>query len=406
MNTSLPAASRTAARTPVYLDNNATTACDEAVLDAMLPYFRDDFGNASNISNLHGWKAHAAVERARGQIAALIHAEPGDLVFTSGATESNNLAIRGVYHAGRHRANHIITSSIEHPSTLGALRELEKLGARVTYLPPLADGGFDLDALRAAIDEDTLLVCVMYANNEIGVINPVARIADIAHGHGATFLCDATQAVGKIDVDMNELPADLLTFSSHKMHGPKGIGALHVRGLGNGSAVDLVAQITGSSERGLRGGTLNVPAIVGFGKAAELAAEALRDGGLQDTRARRDRFERALAQLGPVTINGASQPRLPHVTSASFAHVDGKMLLKQLRSHLSVSTGSACSSANLAPSHVLTSIGLDDELAQATIRFSLSKYTTDGEIEFALDKIRHARGVASLRTHTIEEQIA
>ncbi len=394
---------RKPARIPVYLDNNATTACDEAVVQAMLPYFDSDFGNSSNISHLHGWKAHAAVEQARGQIADLIHATPDELVFTSGATESNNMAIRGVYHAGKDRANHIIASAIEHPSTLGALRELEKQGARVSYLAPLADGGFDLDALHAAIDEDTLLVCAMYANNEIGVINPVAQIAELAHARGVAFHCDATQAVSKIAVDMDNCPADLITFSAHKMHGPKGVGALYIRGLSDGTAIGMTAQITGSSERGLRGGTLNVPAIVGFGKAAELAAEALRSGVMQQTQARRDHFEQELMQLEHVNINGFCCRRLPHVSSATFGHVDGKMLLKQLKHSLSVSTGSACSSVSLAPSHVLTALGLNEELAQATIRFSLSQHTSDDEIEFALAEVKKAWRIASVRAGSIAE---
>lgn len=379
---------------PVYLDYNAATPCDEAVLETMLPFFCTHFGNAASISGQHGWKAHTAVEHSREQIAQLIGAQPGEVIFTSGATESNNLGIRGVYLALCQQGKHIITSSIEHPSTLITLKDLEREGARVSYIDPLADGSFDTETLKKLITPETILITVMYANNELGVINPIAEIADIAKQNDILFMSDATQALGKIHIDLQQCPIDILTCSAHKVYGPKGVGALYLRRQEGKKIVDIRPQITGgNSEQGLRGGTLNVPGIVGFGKAAELAQLSLEQGMLEHTERQRNKLEQELQKLSNVQVNGEGSHRLPNVTNISFKNTDGKKLLSMLKKSISVSTGSACSSSSLSPSHVLTAIGLSDELAQATIRFSLGRQTTDAEIDFALaavHKVLHA----------------
>ncbi|MDK1705198.1 cysteine desulfurase family protein [Serratia rubidaea] len=375
---------------PLYLDYNATTPCDELVLAEMLPFFCQHFGNAASISSQQGFKAHLAVERSREQIAQLLHAQANEIIFTSGATESNNLGLRGVYAACRAGGNHIISSSIEHPATLATLKELEREGARVSLIKPLPDGGFDLDALQALITPETILISVMYANNELGVVNPIAEIADIAKRHNILLMSDATQAAGKVPIDVRQCPIDILTCSAHKIYGPKGIGALYLRRKNGKKIVDLHPQITGgNSEQGMRGGTLNVPGIVGFGKAAELAAQRLPQA-MAKAQAQRDRLEQALAQWDNVQINGRGCPRLPHVSNISFKQTDGAKLLNLLKKSVSVSTGSACSSSSLSPSHVLTELGLSEELAQATLRFSLGWPTSDEDIDVALAAVNQA----------------
>ncbi|MBS0974237.1 cysteine desulfurase family protein [Serratia rubidaea] len=375
---------------PLYLDYNATTPCDELVLAEMLPFFCQHFGNAASISSQQGFKAHLAVERSREQIAQLLHAQANEIIFTSGATESNNLGLRGVYAACRAGGNHIISSSIEHPATLATLKELEREGARVSLIKPLPDGSFDLDALQALITPETILISVMYANNELGVVNPIAEIAAIAERHNILLMSDATQAAGKVPIDVRQCPIDILTCSAHKIYGPKGIGALYLRRKNGKKIVDLHPQITGgNSEQGMRGGTLNVPGIVGFGKAAELAAQRLPQA-MAKAQAQRDRLEQALAQWDNVQINGRGCPRLPHVSNISFKQTDGARLLSLLKKSVSVSTGSACSSSSLSPSHVLTELGLSEELAQATLRFSLGWPTSDEDIDVALAAVNQA----------------
>ncbi|WP_203564057.1 cysteine desulfurase family protein [Deefgea sp. CFH1-16] len=359
---------------PIYLDYNATTPCDEAVLEAMLPYFCTTFGNAASMFGLHGWNAYQAVEQARAQLAHSIGGQPKEIVFTSGATESNNLGIRGVFRACKNKGKHIITSSIEHPSILMTLKDLECKGARISYIDPLPDGSFDIERLKELITNETILITVMYANNELGTINPIHEIAAIAQKNDILFMSDATQALGKIHIDLQQCPIDILTCSAHKIYGPKGVGALYLRNQQGKRVVDLLPQITGGgSEQGMRGGTLNVPGIVGFGKAAEIACLALKNGELERIAQQRNKLEQELSILNNVQINGCTDSRLPHVSNISFKNTDGKKLLSMLKKSISVSTGSACSSSSLSPSHVLAAIGLPDDLAQATIRFSLGK---------------------------------
>ncbi|RYE08010.1 MAG: IscS subfamily cysteine desulfurase, partial [Sphingobacteriales bacterium] len=358
---------------PIYLDNNATTPMDPRVLDAMIPYFTQKFGNAASRNHHFGWVAEEAVDYAREQVAKLIGATEKEIIFTSGATESDNLAIKGVFEMYKDKGNHIITAVTEHKAVLDACKHVEKLGGRVTYLPVKEDGIIDLDLLEQSMSSDTILVSIMYGNNEIGVIQPVKEIAAIAHKHGALFMTDATQAVGKIPVDVNADGIDLLALSAHKMYGPKGVGALYVRR--KGPRVKVTAQMDGGGhERGMRSGTLNVPGIVGLGKAceianAEMASEALRLSSL------RDRLESALTVLEESYVNGNTQYRLPHVANISFKYVEGEGLMMAMKD-LAVSSGSACTSASLEPSYVLKSLGLSDDLAHSSIRFGLGRFTT------------------------------
>lgn len=384
---------------PIYLDYNATTPCDTSVVEAMLPYFSQYFGNAASISNQHGWKANLAVEKGREQLAALINAQKNEIIFTSGATESNNLALRGIWQACRYKGNHIISSCIEHPATLMTLKALEAEGAQVTLLKPRSDGSLDLAELAQSFTSNTILVCLMYANNELGVINPVAEIARLTTQHQVLFMSDATQALGKIDIDMQRCPVDILTGSAHKLYGPKGIGALYIRQKNGQRVVELVPQLTGGGgEEGIRGGTLNVPGIVGFGKAAVLAKESMISEQFR-LETLRDSFEAELMQLTPIRINGAGNSRLPHVSNVSFIDVDGAKLTQLLKKKLSVSSGSACSSSSLVPSHVLTAIGLTEEQTEATLRFSFGRPTTDNEIALALIEIREALRKISSSLH-------
>ena len=370
---------------PVYLDNNATTPTDPAVLEVMIPYFTKHFGNAASKNHVFGWEADEAVAYAREQVANLIGAEPNEIIFTSGATESDNLALKGIVEAYAGKGNHIITLNTEHKAVIDTCKHLEKNGVEVTYLPVNADGLIDVTAIEAAIQPTTILIAVMYANNEIGIIQPISSISAIAKKHGLLLFTDATQAVGKIPVNVVSDGIDIMAFSAHKMYGPKGVGALYVRR--KNPRVKLTAQIDGGGhERGMRSGTLNVPGIVGFGKACELCRLQMMEDTAKTERLR-NKLEQALLQLEGVTINGNNIHRLPHVCNASFKYTDGEGLLMGFNKNLAVSSGSACTSASLEPSYVLKALGLSDDLAHSSIRFSLSRFTTEEEIDFAIQQI-------------------
>lgn len=384
---------------PIYLDHSATTPCDRRVVEAMLPYFTEQFGNAASRHHAFGWQAEEAVKYAREQVAQLIGAEPTEMVFTSGATEADNLAIKGVYEMYAQKGNHIITCQIEHKAVLDACKRLEKEGAEVTYLPVSTEGLIDLAALEAAIQPQTVLIAIMYANNETGTVMPVREIGAIARRHGVLFFTDATQAVGKIPVDVNADNIDLLALSAHKMYGPKGVGALYVRR--RGPRVRLSPQIDGGGhEKGLRSGTLNVPGIVGLGKAAELCrlemtAEAERVSAL------RNKLEAALLAIGDVAVNGSRVHRLPHVTNLSFKDIEANGLMLELNKEIALSSGSACTSATLEPSYVLKALGLPDDLAHSSLRFGLGRYTTEEEMDYVKERVTKA--VKEMRTRMIIE---
>lgn len=381
-------------RLPVYLDYNSTTPCDPRVVEAMLPYFTDRFGNAASRSHAKGWEAEEAVELAREQVARLIGAEPKEIVFTSGATEADNLAIKGVFEAYAARGNHLITVVTEHKAVLDSCHHLERLGAEVSWLEVDEKGLIDLAALEAAIRPTTILIAVMYANNEVGVLQPVRGISGIARRHGVLFFSDATQAAGKVAVDVNADGIDLLALSAHKLYGPKGVGALYVRR--RSPRVRLAAQIDGGGhERGMRSGTLNVPGIVGFGKACELARQEM-EADRRRIEPLRDRLEAGLLALGEARINGSREHRLPQVTNISFGGVDGDALLAGLGKNVALSSGSACTSASMEPSYVLKALGLPDDLAHASLRLGLGRFTTGEEVEYALGEI--AKTVGRLRT--------
>ncbi|HBY64471.1 MAG TPA: IscS subfamily cysteine desulfurase [Solibacterales bacterium] len=370
---------------PIYLDNHATTPMDPRVLDAMLPYFREHFGNAASRNHAFGWEAEEAVENARKQIAALIGANSKEIVFTSGATESNNLAIKGVAEMYAERGNHIITAATEHKAILDTCKHLEKNGYRVTYLPVQANGLIDLDMLREAITDKTILVSIMYANNEIGVVQPIAEIGKIAKERGALLHTDGVQAVGKVPVNVIKDNIDLMSLTGHKMYGPKGVGALYVRR--KSPRVQVTAQMDGGGhERGMRSGTLNVPGIVGFGKAAELCHQEMASESKR-LAAMRDRLkDKLLSALDEVYINGTMESRLPHNLNISFAYVEGESLLMGIND-IAVSSGSACTSATLEPSYVLKALGAGDDLAHSSIRFGLGRFTTDEEIEYTSQRV-------------------
>ncbi|SDF63067.1 cysteine desulfurase IscS [Pedobacter terrae] len=382
---------------PIYLDNNATTPLDPRVLEAMLPYFTEKFGNAASRNHAFGWVAEEGVDYAREEVAKLIGCTEKEIIFTSGATEADNLAIKGVFEMYKEKGNHIITAITEHKAVLDTCKHLEKNGARVTYLGVKEDGLIDLAELEAAMTPETILVSIMYGNNEIGVIQPVKEIAAIAHKHGALFMTDATQAVGKIPVDVNADGIDLMAFSAHKMYGPKGVGALYVRR--KNPRVKVTAQMDGGGhERGMRSGTLNVPGIVGLGKACELCrlemeSEAIRLSAL------RDKLESTLSQMEESYVNGNTQYRLPHVANISFKYVEGEGLMMAM-SDLAVSSGSACTSASLEPSYVLKSLGLSDDLAHSSIRYGLGRFTTEAEIDQAIEvtqkAVNHLRELSPL----------
>ena len=376
---------------PIYLDNNATTPMDPRVLETMLPYFTDHFGNAASRNHPFGWAAEEAVDYAREQVASLIGADPKEIIFTSGATEADNLGIKGVFEMYASKGNHIITCTTEHKAVLDTCKHLEKLGAQVTYLEVLPDGMIDLDALEKAITDKTILIAIMYGNNEIGVVQPVKEISAIARKHNVLFFTDGTQAVGKIPVDVIADGIDLMAFTAHKMYGPKGIGALYVRR--KNPRVKVTAQMDGGGhERSMRSGTLNVPGIVGFGKAAELckqemAAEAARLSIL------RDKLENALLQLEEAYLNGHKENRLPHTTNISFKHVEGEGLLMGFNKNIALSSGSACTSASLEPSYVLKALGLGDDLAHSSLRFGLGRFTTEEQIDYTIKAISDRKSV-------------
>lgn len=370
---------------PVYLDYNATTPCEEEVLQAMLPYFTKDFGNAASRSHVYGWKSAEAVEHAREQVANLIGAEKSEIIFTSGATESDNLALKGVFEIFFSKGTHIITCNTEHKAVLDTCKHLEKLGAEITFLPVDKNGLVNCKELEASIKPTTILISVMYANNEIGVIQPVKEIAAIAKKHGVFFFSDATQAVGKVAVNVQDDGIDLLALSAHKIYGPKGVGALYVRR--KNPRVKLAAQIDGGGhERAMRSGTLNVPGIVGLGKACEICERKLQDD-VRKISSLRDKLENELLKIEGSYVNGSDAHRLPNTINMGFKNVEGNALMIGLQKDIALSSGSACTSASLEPSYVLKALQLDDDLAKGSLRFSLGRFTTEEEIEFVAKKV-------------------
>ncbi|GGB98868.1 cysteine desulfurase IscS [Dyadobacter sediminis] len=374
-----------ALKLPVYLDNNATTPMDPRVLEEMLPYFTEKFGNAASRTHSYGWEAEEAVDIARENVAALIGAHPHEIVFTSGATEAVNLAIKGVLENFPGQNKHIITVATEHKAVLDTCRHLEKTGTRVTYLPVSGQGTIDLVELEKEITDQTVLISVMYANNETGVIQPVQEIGNIARQYRIPFMTDATQAVGKIPVNVNSDNIDLLTFSAHKIYGPKGTGALFVRK--KHPAVSIISQIDGGGhERNMRSGTLNVPGIVGLGKACELCNEEM-DAENERLTLLRNTLENQLFELGDVHINGKDSLRLPHATNISFRYIDGEKLIFEAGNNMAFSRSSACTSATLEPSYVLKAMGLSDEMIHNSFRFSFGRFSTDDELSHAVQII-------------------
>jgi len=389
---------------PVYLDNHATTRVDPCVFEAMAPYFTEMFGNAASRSHSFGWEAEAAVDRARCQIAELIGASEKEIVFTSGATESNNLALKGVAEAYANRGNHIITQATEHKSVLDVCKRLEKKGFRITYLPVQKDGRIDLDQLCDSITDQTILISIMYANNEIGVVQPVREIGKIAKQKGVLFHSDAVQAVGKIPVDVAADGIDLMSLTAHKVYGPKGVGALYVRR--KDPRVQLAAQIDGGGhERGMRSGTLNVPGIVGLGAACEIARREMPEESVRLSRLRDRLKDKLLSELSEIYINGSLEYRLPHNLNVSFAYVESESLLMGLHD-VALSSGSACTSATLEPSYVLQALGVPEDLAHASIRFGIGRFNTEEEIDYAagrvvevVKKLRELSPVYALESH-------
>lgn len=370
---------------PIYMDYHATTPTDPRVFEVMQPYFSGHFGNAASRNHSFGWEAEEAVERARKQVADLVGASAREIVFTSGATESNNLALKGVAEMYAERGNHIITAATEHKAVLDTCKHLEKQGVRVTYLPVQQNGLVDLEQLRAAITDKTILISVMYANNEIGVIQPIAEIGKIAKEKGVLFHTDAVQALGKVPVNVIKDNIDLMSMTAHKLYGPKGVGALYVRR--KSPRVQLAAQMDGGGhERGMRSGTLNVPGIAGFGEACaicqrEMAEESRRLSFLRDKL--RNKLE---SELDEVYINGTMESRLPHNLNISFAYVEGESLLMGIND-VAVSSGSACTSATLEPSYVLKALGAGDDLAHSSIRFGLGRFNTEEEVDYVAAKV-------------------
>ncbi len=374
---------------PIYLDNHSTTPMDPRVLEVMLPYFSEKFGNAASRNHHFGWEAEEAVDQARKQIARLIHADPKEIVFTSGATESDNLAIKGVMEMYRDKGNHLITSVTEHRAVLDTAKALEaKKLLTVTYLPVDKFGMINPEDVRAAITDKTILISIMMANNEIGTINPIKAIGQVAKEKGVLFHCDATQGVGKIPVNVQEMGIDLMSFTSHKIYGPKGVGALYVRK--KAPRVRLVPQIDGGGhERGMRSGTLPVPLIVGFGKACELCEQEMAAESARLSRLR-DRLQDTLTKgMDEVYLNGHPTERLPHNLNLSFAYVEGEALLMGVK-EIALSSGSACTSATLEPSYVLRALGVGSDLAHSSIRFGLGRFTTEEEVDYAAKRMIEA----------------
>ena len=370
---------------PIYLDNNATTPMDPRVLEAMTPYFLNQFGNAASRNHPFGWAAEEAVDYAREQVAKLIGADPKEIIFTSGATEADNLGIKGVFEMYANKGNHIITATTEHKAVLDTCKHIEKQGGEVTYLTVQPDGLIDLAELEAAIRPTTVLIAIMYANNEIGTVMPIKEISAIARKHGVLVFTDATQAVGKIPVDVNKDGIDLMAFTAHKMYGPKGVGALYVRR--KNPRVKVTAQMDGGGhERGMRSGTLNVTGIVGFGKACELCMNEM-EADAKRISVMRDKLENELMKIEEAYVNGSREHRLPHVANISFKHVEGEGLLMGFNKNIALSSGSACTSASLEPSYVLKALGLGDDLAHSSLRFGLSRFTTDEEIDYTIKSI-------------------
>ena len=370
---------------PIYLDHNATTPCDPRVVEAMIPYFTNNFGNAASRNHPFGWEAEAAVDKAREQVAKLIGADPKEIIFTSGATEADNLAVKGVFEMYASKGNHIITCNIEHKAVLDTCKHIEKEGGEVTYLKVKDNGLIDLAELEAAIKPSTILIAIMYANNEIGTVMPMKEISAIAKKKGVLLFTDAVQAVGKIPVDVNKDGIDLLSMTAHKMYGPKGIGALYVRR--KNPRVKVTAQIDGGGhERGMRSGTLNVPGIVGFGKACELSMNEM-EADTKRLRGLRDKLETALLKLEEAYLNGDKEHRLPHVSNISFKYVEGEGLMMGFNKEIAVSSGSACTSASLEPSYVLKALGLGDDLAHSSLRFGLGRFTTEDQIDYTIEQV-------------------
>jgi cysteine desulfurase len=371
---------------PIYLDNNATTAVDPSVLEAMLPYFTEMYGNAASRNHAYGWEAEQAVETAREQIAQGIGATAKEIIFTSGATESNNLALKGVAEVYAAQGKHLITSVTEHKCILDTCRYLEQKGHEVTYLPVNKDGLVEVEALEAAIRPDTILVSIMTANNEIGVLQPIAEIGKICTEHGIIFHTDAAQAYGKVPLSVDKMNIHLLSLSGHKFHGPKGIGALYVRR--KNPRVQLAPQMHGGGhERGLRSGTLAVPSIVGMGKAAEICFAGMVQENIQTTTLRNYLWQEVQKRIPEIFLNGSLEYRLANNLNLSFAFVEGESLLMGVHDTVALSSGSACTSASLEASHVLKALGLSDEQARSSIRFGISRFTTRDEINRVVDKL-------------------
>jgi len=370
---------------PIYMDNHATTRPDPRVIEEMMPYFGEKFGNAASRNHEFGWVAEQAVEEARERIAKLIGASTKEIIFTSGATESDNLAIKGVAEMYKEKGNHIITQAIEHKAVLDTCKRLEKYGFRVTYLPVQKDGRIDLDDLKRAMDDKTILVTIMAANNEIGVLQPIREIGALCHERGVLFHTDAVQQIGKVPFNVIQDNVDLASITGHKLYGPKGVGALYVRR--KNPRVQLVAQIDGGGhERGMRSGTLNVPGIVGLGKACEIANNEMAEES-KKIGALRDRLKDAImGQLDEVYINGSMEHRLPNNLNISFAYVEGESLLMGIND-IAVSSGSACTSATLEPSYVLKALGAGDDLAHSSIRFGLGRFNTEAEVDYVAERV-------------------
>ena len=370
---------------PVYMDNHATTPVDPRVLDEMLPYFREKFGNSASRNHPFGWAAEEGVEQSRERVAKQIGATAKEIIFTSGATESNNLAIKGVAEMYREKGNHIITQVIEHKAVLDTCKHLEKLGHRVTYLPVSKEGLIDLDELKRAIDDKTILVSIMAANNEIGAVQPIAEIGAICRERGVIFHTDGVQAVGKIPIDVNKMNIDLLSITAHKLYGPKGVGALYVRR--KNPRVQISAQIDGGGhERGMRSGTLNVPGIVGLGKACEICMNDMAEDTKRVIALRTRLHDKIMGALDECYVNGSMEHRLPNNLNISFAYVEGESLLMGIND-VAVSSGSACTSATLEPSYVLKALGAGDDLAHSSIRFGLGRFNTEAEVDYVANKL-------------------
>lgn len=384
---------------PIYLDYSATTPVDKSVVDEMTPYFTEYFGNTASRIHSYGWKADAAVEQARERVAKIINAHSKEIVFTSGATEACNLALRGVFEMYAVKGNHIITTKIEHKAVLDTCKALEKKGAEITYLNVDKSGLINTDELSSAINPNTVLVAIMMANNETGVIEPVQEIGAICKDKNVLFFCDATQAVGRVAVDVEKINMDLMAFSSHKIYGPKGVGALYVRS--RNPRVKLTPQITGGGqENNIRSGTLNVPGIVGFGKACDLCFNEVKDGN-KELILLGNKLKDALLKIPATHFNGQNAPHLPHIVNVSFEQLNSNMLLSALNKTLALSSGSACTSGSLDPSYVLTAMGIEKDLAKAALRFSMGRFTTNEDINFAIKEVTEK--VALLRNDIVIE---